>query len=164
MSETPATIPRSSRPLPRGYGIPTSGEGELPWSYVTERMTAADNYWVSTASPSGSVHSVPLWGIWLDGCCYFTGGSTTRWHRNLTANPSVSVHLEDATNAVMLEGEVHRVGADADPDLLRRIAESYRAKYQTPHDPPYWALRPTVVYGWSPFPATATKWTFEEED
>lgn len=161
MTDIPATAPRSTRPLPRGYGIPATDEGKLPWSFVTQRMTAARDYWVSTTSPSGGVHTVPLWGLWMDDFCCFTGGSTTRWSRNLAANPSVSVHLDDANNAVILEGEAHRLTTDGDPDLLARIAQGYVDKYDTPHDPPYWLLRPTVVFGWAPFPATATKWSFD---
>ncbi|MGH9861994.1 MAG: hypothetical protein ACRD35_01075 [Candidatus Acidiferrales bacterium] len=48
------TGPRASRPrFPRGYGIPKTAKGLLPWSFVDERMTRVGNYWVCTTRPDG---------------------------------------------------------------------------------------------------------------
>jgi hypothetical protein len=163
MNDPPAITPKASRPgLPQGYGMPKSKKGMLPWSFVDEQMTAAPNFWVATTDARGRVHAVPLWGVWVDDTCYFGGSSETRWARNLSANPRVCVHLESTTDPVMLEGAAHRVGDDADPALLSRIDDAYEAKYDMRHGPPFWALRPSVVYAWAPFPTAATKWTFDE--
>ena len=64
--------PRADKPvMPEGYGV-KPGEGDLlPWSWAEERLTAADNFWFSTARPDGRPHAMPAWGVWLDGGLYF---------------------------------------------------------------------------------------------
>lgn len=159
MNDPPAT-PKATRPaLPSGYGLPKTKQGMLPWSFVDEQLTAARDFWVATASTQGHVHAVPLWGVWVDDTCYFGGSRATRWARNLAANPHVCVHLESTTDTLILEGAAHVVEGDADPAVLSRIDDAYETKYDMRHGPPFWALRPSVVYAWAPFPATATKWT-----
>ncbi len=37
-----------TRPDMPGYGFHSGGEGMLPWGHVSERMSAARNYWVGT--------------------------------------------------------------------------------------------------------------------
>lgn len=101
--------PRASRPHIHEYGIPSSEEGMLSWCYVQERMRASLNYWISTASPTGQPHATPVWGVWMQDILYFDGNPQTRRGRDLAANPKVSVHLEDGTQVVFLEGEAHEI-------------------------------------------------------
>lgn len=139
------------------YGVPESVEGMLPWSYVEERMPGARNYWLATVRPDGRPHSVPVWGIWLDGTFYFGGGRRTRKARNLETNPHVVVHLESGDDVVILEGVAEEI---TDPSLLVRIDDAYEAKYGIRHGTPIWALRPRAAYGWDDFPKSATRWLF----
>lgn len=103
--------PKASRPrIPREYGVTRDKKGLLPWSHVNERMTKAKQYWVCTVSPEGRPHATPVDGLWLDGRLYFGGSPKTRWMRNVAANPAVSIHLESASEVIILEGEAHMHG------------------------------------------------------
>ncbi len=55
-------------PLMPGYGISdaNSGKGLLEWSWATERLMKAHNYWLATTRPDGRPHCMPVWGIWLE--------------------------------------------------------------------------------------------------
>ena len=86
---------------PTVYRFPRSGQGFLPWSQVEERLTEAKNYWLATVRPDGRPHVTPVWGVWVDRELYFDGLPTTRWGRNLAANPQATVHLESADDVVI---------------------------------------------------------------
>jgi hypothetical protein len=105
------TAPCPSRPAIAGYGIPTDLAGVLPWSHVIERMTTAMHYWIGTVSPDGRPHTTPIDGVWLDDHLYFGGSATTRWSRNLAANPAVCVHLESGTDVVIVHGDAYTLRA-----------------------------------------------------
>lgn len=151
--------PQAARPHVPGYGIPETEAGMLPWTHVIDRMEAARNYWIGTASIGGVPHAVPTWGVWMEGSLYF-GGGPTRWARNLAENPRACVHLESGDNVVIVEGMVGRVEDRGDP-VVRRVEEAYEAKYNFRHPPPFWVLRPRVAFAWSEFPKNATRWRFD---
>src|ERR1051325_9341334 len=99
--------PRRDRPeLPEGYGLPSTDEGLLPWSWAVERLEAARNFWFSTVRPNGRPHAMPAWAVWLDGLLYFEGSPMTRRAQNLASNPNLSVHLESGDQVLILEGRV----------------------------------------------------------
>ena len=43
--------PMVDRPYVPAYGIPDDLAGTLPWSWVEERLAAAETYWVATTRP-----------------------------------------------------------------------------------------------------------------
>jgi hypothetical protein len=162
--------PKSRRPkMPADYGLPDSDENLLPWSYVDERMRAAQNYWIVTASGNGRPAATPVWGVWLDGTLYFDGAPSTRRGRNIQRNPRTVVHLESGDEVVILEGGT--VIPDRAPEraLAERIAAGYREKYgkfgYSP-EPENWdqgglfIFTPEKAIGWQKFPLTATRWDF----
>jgi nitroimidazol reductase NimA-like FMN-containing flavoprotein (pyridoxamine 5'-phosphate oxidase superfamily) len=144
-----------------GYGVPTSEEGLLPWSHVSERMDRARNYWVGTTRPSVRPHAAPVWGAWVEGTLYFETGPRSRKGRNLATNPAVAVHLESGDDVVILEGVAETV-TNPDPALFARVADAFAAKYDGYRPEPggegLYAVRPCVVYAWSKFPADVTRW------
>jgi len=144
------------------YGVPKTLKGTLPWSHAVERLEKARNYWIGSVSPAGKPHSMPVWGVWVADAdtLYFGGGPQTRWSRNLAENPAVAVHLESGDEVVILEGVVGRI-TDADDPKMKAIDDAYEAKYQMRHGPPVWVLRPRVVFAWTKFPDTMTRWTFD---
>ncbi len=148
-----------SRPHIRGYGVPETLTGVLPWSHVEERLERSRNYWVATANADGEPHATAVWGVFVDGVLHFGGGPETRWSRNLSVNPRVSVHLESGDDVVILEGTVERLVDPADP-AMTRIDDAYEAKYDMRHGPPIWVLRPRVAFAWTEFPKTTTRWRF----
>ena len=163
--------PKVSRPLfPEGYGIPETDDDLLPWDYVANRMAGSRNYWIATASPEGRVSATPVWGVWVEDTLFFDGSPQTRRGRNIAANPSVAVHLEDGTQAVMIEGEAYEV-IGPEPELANQLAAAYAAKYAdegyTP-EPNQWEngglfrLVKRRVFAWTQFPKDVTRWVFQE--
>ncbi len=110
-----------------GYGIKPVDEGELlPWSFVSERMAAAHNYWVASTRPDGRPHAAPVWGLWHADVFYFSSGAESARARNLAANPRAVVHLESGDEAVILEGQI---GFEDDDALLSELNARYEQKY-----------------------------------
>jgi hypothetical protein len=162
--------PTASRPYMPGYGIvdATSGKGLFPWSWATERLSRSRNYWLSTTRPDGAPHSMPIWGIWMDGAFFFGTGRRSRKARNLVANPQCVVCPDNADEAVVLEGIAEEV---TDPLVLRKFVEEYKTKYAWDMDSMdasesyFFVVRPRVVFALTEGLAdVATRFTFEEEE
>jgi nitroimidazol reductase NimA-like FMN-containing flavoprotein (pyridoxamine 5'-phosphate oxidase superfamily) len=157
--------------MPAGYGVPETEAGVLDWSWAVERLEPALNYWFATTRPDGRPHTMPAWAVWLDETLYFEGSPLTRRARNLAANSHVVVHLESGDDVVILEGEAREVGKP-DRALSERLSAAFTAKYAStrfeyrPSPEQWdrgglWAMRPTVAFGWSDFPADTTRWVFD---
>lgn len=166
MSEKEPLVQRPQ--MPEGYGLADESAGFLPWEHVGERMTAARNYWIATASSTGRPHAAPVWGVWLDETFYFGTDRNSRKARNLAENPRLSLHLESGDDVVILEGMVEEV---TDRALLRHVYEIYGEKYgldmsanAEPGAGPTYAVRMRVAMAWfeNDFPQTATRWHFTE--
>ncbi len=163
------TAPERGRPvLPEGYGLPTTSDGLLNWSDVEARLRASRNYWLSTVRPDATPHSVPRWGVWLDGRFYYDGAPTTRHARNLDQNPACTLTLESGTEVVIVEG-VSEV-TDADPaDLGGRLCvafEKYHPDYAPDADA--WVgggglrvITPKRALAWFAFPTDCTRFVFD---
>ena len=115
--------PRASRPQFAGYGISTEPEGMLSWSWAEERLVAARNYWIATASAERGPHTTPIWGLWRDGGLVFSCGSTSRKARDIAADSRVVVHLESGDDVVIVEGDATGTAATDE------IVDAYSAKY-----------------------------------
>ena len=165
--------PRATRPrMPGGYGLldANQGSGLLLWSFATERMERAHNYWVATARPGGAPHVAPVWGLWMDNAFYFSTDRSSRKGRDLAINPKVAVHLESGDEVVILEGVARDV---TDPAVLQRFVEAYDAKYKVKvnvtreslRGAPVLVVAPRTAYGWleSDFPGGATRWRLDQE-
>lgn len=135
----------------------------MAWSWATERLMRARNYWVTTTRPDGGPHAMPVWGLWFEDAFYFSSSPESRKARNLASNPSTVVHLESGDEVVIVEGVAQPV---TDSALLQRLSEDYSRKYELEVSftggRPLLAVEPTVVYAWQErdFPATATRFTF----
>ncbi len=160
--------PIAHRPHIPGYGIPENKKGMLDWSHVTERMTAAQNYWICTVSPDGHPHATPVWGLWLDDKLFFGGGVATKRSRNLAENPAVCVHLESGADVVILHGEALPL-ASPDKELTSRLADlsaekyGYRPKPEDYEAPGTFVFAPSVVLAWKHFPKDATRWHLNKD-
>lgn len=109
------------------YGVPDDVEGVLPWSWAEERLARCRNFFVATASPAGRPSVMPVWGIWRPdaGHFLFSTADHSRKTRNLTANPQVSVAVDDSVEVVVIDGRAELVdGADVEDGLV-----AYSAKY-----------------------------------
>ncbi len=157
------------RPYLKDYGMPKGRKGLLAWSHVTERMTSASHYWVSTVDSEGRPHSTPVDGLWIEDSFYFGGRPQTRRNRNLSANPAVCIHLESAMDVIILQGDA-RVLHEPDRELTLRLAEASVKKYGYSPPPEAFAsggtfvFRPRKVLAWTQFPKDATRWRFQNDD
>jgi nitroimidazol reductase NimA-like FMN-containing flavoprotein (pyridoxamine 5'-phosphate oxidase superfamily) len=156
--------------MPPGYGLPTSSKGLLEWGAVEERLTASLHYWLSTVRPDGRPHSVPRWGVWLDGRFWYDGAPTTRHSLNLRTNPAVTLTLESGVEAVIVEGTSAPTRADAD-GLGARLAEAFGKYHDHGYTPPAdsWSgedggglrvITPRRAMAWFAFPQDCTRFTF----
>jgi nitroimidazol reductase NimA-like FMN-containing flavoprotein (pyridoxamine 5'-phosphate oxidase superfamily) len=161
-----ANEPKATRPrLPKEYGAGKSAKDLLSWSHVTQRMTGAQHYWISTVSPDGQPHATPVDGLWIDDRLYFGGSPQTRRQRNLAANPRICVHLESAMDVVILQGEAHY--EQPDRALALRLADESNKKYGYGSKPEEYekrgahVFRPRVAFAWTNLMKDATRWKFE---
>lgn len=161
--------PKATRPrMPAVYGVPRDRKGLLPWAHVDERMEKAHHYWVCTVDSEGRPHATPVDGLWMEGQLYFGGSPETKRHRNLAANPEICIHLESASDVVILHGRARPV-KDLARHLTQRLADESRKKYgygPSPEDyetSGVFSFRPRKVLAWRQFPKDATRWAFGEE-
>jgi hypothetical protein len=153
--------PAAERPdFEKSYGVPDTPDGLLPFDHVRRRLDESRTYWLATVRPDGRPHAVPVWAVLLGDRMHFGGGGTTRKARNLAANRAVVLHTDSAEDVVIVEGTALEV---TDPDRQRRIDDAYEAKYGIRHGTPVWELRPSVVFAWTEYPRTVTRWRFAAE-
>lgn len=159
------------RPVaPEDYGIPQTAQGQLAWDDVAARLVGSMHYWISSVRPDGTPHSVPRWGVWLDGRFWYDGAPTTRHSRNVEVNPAVTLTLESGTEVVIVEGESVATRADADR-LGARLSQAF-AKYADSGyapAPDSWSgddggglrvITPSRVMAWCDFPKDCTRFRF----
>jgi nitroimidazol reductase NimA-like FMN-containing flavoprotein (pyridoxamine 5'-phosphate oxidase superfamily) len=147
----------------QGYGVPESMEGALPWAWAEKRISESHNYWLTSVRADGAPHTMPIWGIWLDGAYYFSTSATSRKGRNLQHNPKCVICNENAAEAVIMEGVAQQL---TDDEIPKRAFSDYKTKYSWELDPkqgPVWVVRPTVVFAMpeKQFPKGVTRWKFE---
>lgn len=163
------------RPVaPDDYGIPQSAEGQLAWEDVESRLVGSMHYWISSVRPDGTPHSVPRWGVWVDGRFWYDGAPTTRHTRNVEANPVVTLTLESGTEVVIVEGDSVATRADADrlgPRLSQAFAKYADSGYAP--GPEAWSgedggglrvITPRRVLAWFDFPQDCTRFRFGADE
>jgi Pyridoxamine 5'-phosphate oxidase len=147
--------------VPPMYGL--KGERFLPWKHAEDRLERSRNYWICTSRPDGRPHSIPVWGMWLDGALYFGTARASRKGRNLAYRADVSIHLESGDDVVILEGLAVEV---SDSAILKKLDAAYRKKYKMPlmivPEGLIFGVHPRVVLSWTErdFPNNATRWEF----
>jgi general stress protein 26 len=100
------------------------------WATVSDLLTAAQLYWLTTVRGDGRPHVTPLVGLWIDEGFVFCTGADEQKARNLDSNSNVAVTTgvntwNDGLDTVV-EGSVARVTGR---DKVQPIADAYREKY-----------------------------------
>ena len=152
--------PKASRP--HMDGGPQTSEGMLSWEWARERLSKSHNYWLTTTRPDCSPHTMPVWGIWLNGAWYCSTGAKSRKAQNLAKNSYCTVCTENAAEAVILEGVARNLSESAIP---QQAFIAYQAKYGWELDPRnglVFEVRPRVVFAMpeEQFPNGVTRWNF----
>ena len=164
------SAPIAERPrMPRGYGVPSTTKGLLPWSHAETRLTEAKVYWIATAGSGGRPRVRPVDGLFVDGTLYVGGSPETGWVRDLVANGQVAVHLDGGYDVVILEGIAELLEHGVGPEMAERLAAVSSTKYpeygmtaENYRGPGPIAIRPHVAFAWSKFPKDVTRFRFEE--
>jgi hypothetical protein len=152
--------------LPAGYA--DSPVSYVTWEWVAAQLSEARHYWLCTVRPDRRPHVVPRWGVLLGDLFYYDGSPETRHALNLTANPNVSLHLENGAQAIILEG-TSAPASKPDPALAARLAEGFRAKYAAlgySPEPTQWdngglfVFTPRQCLAWTVFFENPTKFIF----
>ena len=162
------TAPKVSRPqFPKGYvDNPVS---YLTWDWVAARLTESKHYWLCSVRPNGRPHVTPRWGVFMDNKFYYDGSPETRHARNIMENPHVSLHLENGSEAIILEGASEPVGKPS-PELGKKLSQAYRKKYKEmgyAPKPDSWdkgglyVFTPRQCIAWSNFTQDPTKFVLE---
>lgn len=157
--------PQRGRPtFSKGYGIKTDEKGLVAWKDACAQLAKSRNYWVATSRPDGRPHSMPVWGVWLDGAVIFGTDRNSRKARNIQHNPVATVHLESGDEAVILECTAQEI---TDARAIAAIDAAYLKKYKmkltdAPGVPYIVAMKPRVAFAWHErdFPVSATRWNF----
>src|SRR5689334_1136817 len=123
---TPPNARRERARIPINIGTSRSDEGLIAWDWVDEQIAKSHNYWICSVNSDNTPHVRPLWGVYLDGALYFDDMFKSRWFHNLKDNPAVTVHLENGSDAVIIEG---RAETTEGMELAERIAKAYAVKY-----------------------------------
>jgi hypothetical protein len=151
--------------MPKQYGLPKDEKGLLPWSYVVERMGEAKHYWICTVTPGHRPHATPVDGLWLEDQLFFGGSPEARWQRNLQSNPAMQVHLESATELLILRGEARPLSMPSE-SLTVTLSNASKEKYGYAPTPEQYTkggvyvFQTQVALAWKQFPIDATRWTF----
>lgn len=134
----------------------------MHWTVANARLEQASHYWLCTVGPACMPMARPLDGVWIANALYFGGHPSTRWRRNLSANANASVHLDDAENPVMVEGEVVVDGASDERAAV--VAKRTHAKYGWGSVDQYraevCAFIPRRAMAWNGLFENATRFTF----
>ena len=164
MEPTKITRPK----FPKGYvDKPVS---YLTWDWVATRLTESLNYWLCSVRPDGRPHVIPRWAVFVDGKIYYDGSPETRHNRNIELNPNISVHLENGTEAIMLEGTSQSAGKPT-PELGKKLSEQYKKYREFGYAPKpnswdeggLYVFTPHQCIAWSKFNEDPTKFIFETE-
>ena len=156
-------IPRPKRlEMPADYNVDGINYKPPMWEQISDKLRDAEYYWIGTKQPDNGLHTVPIWGIWLDDMFLFVTRRKSKKARNLCTDPNVVVHLESATYVVILQGIASEV---KNAKLLKRFENAYLEKYDD-EEPVLldikvvFALKPTGAYTWlaREYRATATRW------
>ena len=151
-----------------GYGIRAAGEGTglLPWSWAEERLAGSHDFWLSSSSPDGEPHLMPVWAVWMAGALWFSSSNDSRKTRNLRADGRCSLATDDALAPVVVQGVAEVV---TDPGDRRQLLDAENAKYGTnysidsldPASNTCFRVRPHRVFGLDTedFTGSPTRWT-----
>lgn len=138
------------------------------------RLRAAMVYWVATTRPDGRPHSMPVWGVWVEGALWF--GTYGQKVRNLARVPYAVAHIESGEDVAIVEGPVERLEL---ADAPRAVVAAYGEKYVDPttgkafqleaavdpeQDSWLYVLHPRIGHAWveGAYLETQTRWTYRD--
>jgi len=76
---------------------------------VSQKLDIEKNIWVATVRLDGRPHLVPVWFAWYANKLYLCIERASVKGRNLTANPKISLALEDGSHPLIIEGRAQEL-------------------------------------------------------
>jgi hypothetical protein len=143
----------SINPAPSRLKGKNPGVEPLTWGEVAERLAGARYFWLHTTSRSGVPNATPMWGVMVDSVLYLYTQSRTRKARNLRNDSRVIVHLESASDVVIVHGYLNHVGH---PGTYPDVVDAFERKYDRPEQVPFLPSSDPafdVLYGLDPLHA-----------
>lgn len=143
----------------------------LTWEWVAAKLTESKHYWLCSVRPNGHPHVVPRWGVFIDDRFYYDGSPETRHARNIMKNPHVSLHLENGSEAIILDGTCMPAGKPS-PELGKKLSQAYKKKYKEDGYAPkpeswdkggLYVFTPHQCIAWTNMPKDSTKFVFDGE-
>jgi pyridoxine/pyridoxamine 5'-phosphate oxidase len=101
-------------------------KGNIPWSTVDAQLRAGSAVILSTVTPEGRPHALPVWYLWTGRYVYFATKTASIKGRNLAAQPWVVAHFSTGDDPLFIDGEVRLVTNKAEQT---RVDRDYTAKY-----------------------------------
>jgi F420H(2)-dependent biliverdin reductase len=101
----PRTISGEYRFVPMSNS-PANVSSDFPTPEIEARLRTERNVWIATVRPDGRAHLVPIWFVWVLGKFWICTGQNSVKVRNLAANPTISISLENGNEPVIAEGHV----------------------------------------------------------
>lgn len=155
------------QPMPvqkvEGYQMPEHHDNLLSWDFVKIQMSESTYYWFTTVSADGRPHAVPVWAVWYNNRVHVEGSPKTKWVQNLLRDSRVTVHLPNAEQVVIVEGNAYVLEDDelTEEEWLE-LDTAYQKKYQVQKGSPYFLyVQPTKVMAWNGGDLqTMTRWIF----
>ncbi len=89
------------------------------------RLRAERNVWLATARPDGRPHLVPVWFVWLRQRVYICTSSRSVKVRNIAANPSAALALEDGDRPLIVEGQAVLLWPPYPSDVVSAFKQKY---------------------------------------
>jgi nitroimidazol reductase NimA-like FMN-containing flavoprotein (pyridoxamine 5'-phosphate oxidase superfamily) len=129
---------------------------ELTWTEIAELLSDAHSYWIHTTGQTGTPNATPVWGVVAQGVLYHYTESRTLKARNLVHNPRVVVHLESASDVVIVHGDLEHLGhPGGHPEVMRAFERKYHRAEEVPFLPSanaafdvLYALQPRWALTW----------------
>ncbi|MGB8861099.1 MAG: pyridoxamine 5'-phosphate oxidase family protein [Ilumatobacteraceae bacterium] len=164
--------PIGERPRMPDYGVDSPEWQALPWSWAAERLGRTRNYWVTTVSPAGQPHSLPVWGVWHDESRQFSFSCApgAAKARHLAHNPLMVFTTTDTIECVSVEGTAVR---STEAGTIAGWVPRYVAKYGDEVGPDFgdflganamFVVTPSVAFAMieraDEFSTRATRWRF----
>ena len=87
-------------------------------------------YLTTTGRISGQPHTIEIWFVSLDGCCYLVSEhrEESHWVKNIRANPAVRFAV-GSRDASWIAGLGRQVSPDAETDLTAAVRALMDARY-----------------------------------
>ncbi len=91
---------------------------------VEQRLQTERNIWLATVRADGRPHLAPIWFVWHAHKVYICTGGQSVKARNISANPNVTLSLEDGDRPIVIEGPAKGI-EQAEPAIVAAFQSKY---------------------------------------